>query len=770
MGRLSLRHHGHPLADVLPLFNSNRKDADGGSPPEAAANDAAAAALLSQLLSELGASPPAAAATRRSTLKAEKKKSGIDIADLNSVATNEELPPPLPPLPVAATRFVAEPEDADQEVALPAKNHQTIVDSTSPQKPANLKEEAILGDYLLQKTIGEGCFSKVKMAIHFPTGHKVAIKCMDKNAIQSEVGNSERTLREILVLSHLYHPNITRLLQVVDTKDYTYLILEYEEGGELFDYIISKHVLPESEARTKFRQLLSAIQYCHINGIVHRDLKPENILLDSHGNMKLIDFGFSNVVRDGNMMDTFCGSPSYAAPEMIARRKYNGQDVDIWALGVILFVLVCGYHPFDCQHMGRMYTNILSARYKFPEESPKVSDNAKDILASMLKVNPLERATLSKLQSHPWITDNGALPPVEFYELPLESPVSPGSPTSSPIRGDPCHLKDNSLIAELKRMGFSNEEIEFAKKTGDPGPVMAAYHLLRAEKKRAQAKQTETTQSVSTAPTGLKGLNIQTDFSELPPLPQQQPQQKDENSSEFVPRTPLSTTFILDPTTGTPISPVTNKVIAPKTVLYHNGDPNYNLTSPASTIPPRSTPTTNTLETPASPSKSTNPNSLITKIRSPTATSPSKPTSLLSDSHKTLLQDDTFHKDLTNVSPDRAATDLEQRMHDHNISFTRTTDETSRKTLYDCVWKNPLSIVLSPGFGQDGGGVDRVVKGMFLAEDVPSEGLMFQIELVSWEKGRDTVASVGCMNVKAAGTFFVGLLLTGVGSVGRRKL
>ncbi|KAJ3052193.1 Serine/threonine-protein kinase par-1, partial [Rhizoclosmatium hyalinum] len=267
MGRLSLRHHGHPLADVLPLFNSNRKDADGGSPPEAAANDAAAAALLSQLLSELGASPPAAAATRRSTLKAEKKKSGIDVADLNSVATNEELPPPLPPLPVAATRFVAEPEDADQEVVLPAKNHQTIVDSTSPQKPANLKEEAILGDYLLQKTIGEGCFSKVKMAIHFPTGHKVAIKCMDKNAIQSEVGNSERTLREILVLSHLYHPNITRLLQVVDTKDYTYLILEYEEGGELFDYIISKHVLPESEARTKFRQLLSAIQYCHINGI-----------------------------------------------------------------------------------------------------------------------------------------------------------------------------------------------------------------------------------------------------------------------------------------------------------------------------------------------------------------------------------------------------------------------------------------------------------------------------------------------------------------------
>ncbi|KAI9342609.1 the kinase Mark3PAR-1: T211a-S215a double mutant, partial [Obelidium mucronatum] len=398
---------------------------------------------------------------RQSSFKLEKKKSGVDVIDLDARANIAHV-----------LEGVAEVCDPDQlSEAAPAAS----------EKPANLKEEAVLGDYLLQKTIGEGCFSKVKMAIHFPTGHKVAIKCMDKKLMNIEIGTSERTLREILVLSHLYHPNITRLLEVVDTEEFIYLILEYEEGGELFDYIVAKSALPEAEARTKFRQILSAIQYCHINGIVHRDLKPENILSDKQGNMKLIDFGFSNVVREGNLMETFCGSPSYAAPEMIARRKYNGQDVDIWALGVILFVLLCGYHPFDHQHMGRMYSNILAARYKFPDEKIQISEN---ILTQILKVKPNERATLETLRTHPWTTDNGQLPPVEFYELPAESPVSGPSLDGTSTRGDPCHLKDVSIISELKRMGFSESEIEYAKKTGDPGPVMAAYHLLRAEKKR----------------------------------------------------------------------------------------------------------------------------------------------------------------------------------------------------------------------------------------------------------------------------------------------
>ncbi|KAJ3008209.1 UNVERIFIED_CONTAM: hypothetical protein HDU68_003188, partial [Siphonaria sp. JEL0065] len=306
--KLHLRHTAASLARVLPQFNTNRKTPDGSAPEEAKANEEPAQLFLKTLLGQLSPAPENASASkeseyerlgslqkRQSSFKLEKKKSGVDLLDLHTTA--QSLPSQENTQVLEGMVQVCDPED--QEV---------------DQKPANLKEEAVLGDYLLQKTIGEGCFSKVKMAIHFPSGHKVAIKCMDKNLMKAEIGTSERTLREILVLSHLFHPNITRLLEVVDTKDYLYLILEYEEGGELFDYIIAKTVLPEQEARAMFRQLLSAIQYCHINGIVHRDLKPENILLDKNGSMKLIDFGFSNVVREGDQMDTFCGSPSYAAP------------------------------------------------------------------------------------------------------------------------------------------------------------------------------------------------------------------------------------------------------------------------------------------------------------------------------------------------------------------------------------------------------------------------------------------------------------------------
>ncbi|KAG5456694.1 MAG: kinase-like domain-containing protein, partial [Olpidium bornovanus] len=169
-----------------------------------------------------------------------------------------------------------------------------------------------LGDYRLERTIGEGAFGKVKLATHLITGQQVAVKVVEKSHLKYDA--AERLVREVLVLKLLEHPNINRLLEVVDTPAAVYLVLEYISGGELFDRICAAGRFGESDARAYFRQILSAVQYCHAHGVAHRDLKPENILVDKDGVLKLIDFGFSNLMRKGSHLDTFCGSAAYAAP------------------------------------------------------------------------------------------------------------------------------------------------------------------------------------------------------------------------------------------------------------------------------------------------------------------------------------------------------------------------------------------------------------------------------------------------------------------------
>ncbi|KAJ3073098.1 hypothetical protein HDU98_002243 [Podochytrium sp. JEL0797] len=726
------QRHTHPLSVVLPEYNTNRKNADGESPTAAVQNDAIVGRVLASLLLQLSphcdVDRSAALTRRQSSLKIEKKNSGVEIKDLDHESSNPTTAAPVQML--TSKNLVCEPDQQE-----------------STLKPQNLREEAVLGDYLLQKTIGEGCFSKVKMAVHFPTGQKVAIKCVDKQAMKLEVGTAERTLREILVLSHMFHPNITRLLEVVDNKDFIYLILEYEVGGELFDYIIAKQVLPESEARVMFRQMLSAIQYCHINGIVHRDLKPENILLDAHGNIKLIDFGFSNVIREGNQMDTFCGSPSYAAPEMIARRKYNGQDVDIWALGVILFVLVCGYHPFDNQHMGRMYSNILGGRFKFPEKID-VSQEAKDIITSMLTVKPESRATLSFLQSHPWTTDNQTLPQVEFYNLTLDSPVSPNISNATPTatRGDPCHLHDTFLIAELHRMGFSTQEIDHAKRTGDPGPVMAAYHLLRAEKKRVASqlpvKQPQA-QPVPTTSACPPRLVIQTSLPQPPTF--------------TIPRTPISTTLIA-PTTS-PTLALRRSPYPMKPVLHQEGGAtNYTLHSPTSSTPLTSPAT-------SSPTKRVSldtPNSLLAKLRdtppglppkvASAATAPqlSSPTSMFQNP---VIIHDTM-RFACSAATSTTASSLMAKMQSNWPSLGVLLHQTPNLMGgFECVWKNPVSM-MHVGLEET---ADALIKGIEFAGCTEVQFCVAVREDV--EGAGVAVVEVSAVRPREAGLFFVGQLV-----------
>jgi 5'-AMP-activated protein kinase catalytic alpha subunit len=198
----------------------------------------------------------------------------------------------------------------------------------------------------LGKTLGVGSFGKVKLAEHLPTGIKVAVKVLNRRKIRA-MDMDEKVLREINILQLFMHPHIVRLYEVVHSPSDIFVVTEYVKAGELFDYIVEKGRLDESEARLYFQQIVGGVEYCHRNMVVHRDLKPENLLLDERHHVKIADFGLSNVMTDGHFLKTSCGSPNYAAPEVIGGRLYSGPEVDVWSCGVILYALLCGSLPFD---------------------------------------------------------------------------------------------------------------------------------------------------------------------------------------------------------------------------------------------------------------------------------------------------------------------------------------------------------------------------------------------------------------------------------------
>jgi len=251
--------------------------------------------------------------------------------------------------------------------------------------------------------LGEGTFGKVRLSTNLRTNEKFAIKCLKKSAIANRE-NIERVLREILIVKVLKHKHISTLYDVIDTPQEIYMVMEYASGGELFDYIVSKKRIKEKEARRFFRQIISALDYCHSHNVIHRDLKPENILLDKNLDIKIIDFGFSNFFHPGSLMETFCGSPAYAAPEMIKGDKYTGKEADIWSIGVILYALLCGYLPFDDDSNPRLFNLILEAKYELPS---CLSATSRDLISKLLRVNPAERLTLAQIAAHPWLQDSG---------------------------------------------------------------------------------------------------------------------------------------------------------------------------------------------------------------------------------------------------------------------------------------------------------------------------------------------------------------------------
>uniref|UniRef100_A0A8C2EYA3 non-specific serine/threonine protein kinase n=1 Tax=Cyprinus carpio TaxID=7962 RepID=A0A8C2EYA3_CYPCA len=264
------------------------------------------------------------------------------------------------------------------------------------------------------ETLGRGTYGKVKRAVERRCGKTVAIKSIRKERLRDDLDRAH-IQREIEITASLVHPNIIRLYEVFESRERIVMVMEYASGGELYDYIQDKQRLSEEEARHFFRQITSAVQYCHKNGVVHRDLKLENILLDKDLNVKLADFGLSNRYMRGQCLDTFCGSPLYASPEIVNGLPYHGPEVDCWSLGVLLYALVYGSMPFDGTSYSILKEQIRHGRYKIPD----ILSEARSLIGWMLTVKTEDRATVEDIASHWWLNRNSTLPRQKHKERTL---------------------------------------------------------------------------------------------------------------------------------------------------------------------------------------------------------------------------------------------------------------------------------------------------------------------------------------------------------------
>ncbi|KAG5248325.1 CBL-interacting serine/threonine-protein kinase [Salix suchowensis] len=266
--------------------------------------------------------------------------------------------------------------------------------------PASAGEVNLFGKYEIGKLLGYGAFAKVYHARNVSTGQSVAIKAVSKAKVMKG-GFVAHVKREISIMRRLRHANIVKLHEVLATKGKVYFVMEYAKGGELFAKI-SKGRFSEDLSRRYFQQLITAVGYCHARGVFHRDLKPENLLLDENMNLKITDFGLSAVteqVRPDGLLHTLCGTPAYVAPELLAKKGYDGAKVDIWSCGVVLFVLIAGYLPFNDTNLMAMYRKIYKGQYRFPKWT---SPDLKSLLSQLLDTNPETRITIDMIINDPW--------------------------------------------------------------------------------------------------------------------------------------------------------------------------------------------------------------------------------------------------------------------------------------------------------------------------------------------------------------------------------
>ncbi|XP_050426740.1 serine/threonine-protein kinase SIK3-like isoform X3 [Adelges cooleyi] len=312
-----------------------------------------------------------------------------------------------------------------------------------------------VGYYELEKTIGKGNFAVVKLAKHVVTNSKVAIKIIDKSQLNED--NLKKIFREIQIMSQLSHPHIVRLYQVMETEKMIYLVTEYAAGGEIFDYLVKNGRMNEPAACHIFKQIVEAVAYCHNKNIVHRDLKAENLLLDIDNNIKLADFGFSNHFFEGKLLSTWCGSPPYAAPELFQGQEYDGPKADIWSLGVVLYVLVCGSLPFDGNTLKVLRANVLSGMFRVPYF---MSATCEHLIRHMLVIEPEKRLSLNQIVSHKWMK--------QLTE-----------PTTERLQVDVSPMMNTAIIELMLQLpGLDKDMIVNSVQQKKFDHVSAIYHLL----------------------------------------------------------------------------------------------------------------------------------------------------------------------------------------------------------------------------------------------------------------------------------------------------
>ncbi|KAI5106782.1 serine/threonine-protein kinase SIK1 isoform X1, partial [Silurus meridionalis] len=328
-----------------------------------------------------------------------------------------------------------------------------------------------VGFYEIIRTLGKGNFAVVKLARHKVTKTQVAIKIIDKTRLNSS--NLEKIYREVQIMKLLNHPHIIKLYQVMETKDMLYIVTEYAKNGEMFDYLTSNGRMSEAEARKKFWQILTAVDYCHRHHIVHRDLKTENLLLDANMNIKLADFGFGNFYNAGEPLSTWCGSPPYAAPEVFEGKEYEGPQLDIWSLGVVLYVLVCGSLPFDGESLPTLRQRVTEGRFRIPFF---MSEDCENLIRKMLVVDPAKRISIAQIKQHRWM---------------LADPSAPHQTLSHSLTDYNSNLGDYSepVLSIMHTLGIDRQRTVESLQSSSYNHFSAIYYLLLERVKEHRSQQ-----------------------------------------------------------------------------------------------------------------------------------------------------------------------------------------------------------------------------------------------------------------------------------------
>ena len=331
------------------------------------------------------------------------------------------------------------------------------------------------------RTLGEGSFGKVRLGTHILTGEKVAVKVLEKSRLV-EAADVQRVAREIKILKRNRHQNIIQLFEVLDTPTAIYLIMENADAGEMFNYIVRNKRVEELQACRFFHQIIDGAEYLHDMEVTHRDLKPENLLLQSstHGLLvKIVDFGLSNTHDGGTLLQTACGSPCYAAPEMIAGLRYWGPKADVWSMGVILYALVCGYLPFEDSNTATLYKKIMAGTYTCPSW---ISSEVRDLISRILNTDPAKRMSISEIRQHRWYSQISKFQACESGAL---------------AQTLDAKLPDPLVLAQIEAIGIHRKVVEDALHHGLHNNATTTYHLLRNRRLRNAQNSADVKQDAS---------------------------------------------------------------------------------------------------------------------------------------------------------------------------------------------------------------------------------------------------------------------------------